>query len=235
MAISLSSGPYLFALASRLVTTCVSRGASPVTTGRSSGIATRSTWRRWVRRPAIRSSASSTTCASATGWRRMPSWPDSMRTLSSRLSIRRVRRSVPRCSDWSSSPRRSRGIGSSPSSISSSEASCAESGVRNSCEMLASTVSRARRTASSSVSSRRTCTCRPPAGAALVITIVRGSPLACRYSVACALPSSRAVKIGQLKSQGRRPSTSRGLRTSPQNLPISCLRGARRASSRPAG
>ena len=29
----------------------------------------------------------------------MPSCPDSMRTLSSRLSISRVRRSVPRCSD----------------------------------------------------------------------------------------------------------------------------------------
>ena len=45
--------------------------------------------------------------------------------------------------------------------------------------MFASTVSRARRTASSSVSSRSTCTCRPPTGAALVMTTVRGSPLAC--------------------------------------------------------
>ena len=84
-----------------------------------------------------------------------------MRTLSSRLSIRRVRRSVPRCSDSSRSPSRSRGMVSRPSSISSTEASCAASGVRNSCEMFASTESRARRTASSSVSSRRTCTCRP--------------------------------------------------------------------------
>ena len=77
--------------------------------------------------------------------------------------------------------------------MSSTEASCAESGVRNSWEMFASTVSRARRTASSSVSSRITCTCRPPAGAALVMTTVRGTPPALKYSVACALPSSRAV------------------------------------------
>ena len=36
--ISLSSGPYLLAFASRLVTTCVSRGASPVICGRSAGM-----------------------------------------------------------------------------------------------------------------------------------------------------------------------------------------------------
>ena len=43
-----------------------------------------------------------------------------------------------------------------PSRSSSIDASCAASGVRNSCEMFASTVSRVRRAASSSVSSRST-------------------------------------------------------------------------------
>ena len=39
------------------------------------------------------------------------------------------------------------------------DANWAESGVRNSCEILASTASRKRRVASTSVSSRMTCTC----------------------------------------------------------------------------
>ena len=108
----------------------------------------------------------------------MPSWPDSMRTLSSRLSIRRVRRSVPRSSDSTSSFCCSRDIVSRPSRSSSIDASCAASGVRNSCEMFASTESRARRTPSSSVSSRMTCTCSSSTGAALVMIVVRGAPFA---------------------------------------------------------
>ena len=122
--------------------------------------------------------ASSATSASATLCWRMASWPDSMRTLSSRLSISCVRRSVPRSSELTSSRCLSRGSSSSPARSSSMEASCAASGVRNSCEMLASTESRARRTASSSVSSRITCTCSPSTCAALVMTVVRGSPAA---------------------------------------------------------
>ena len=57
------------------------------------------------------------------------------------------------------------------------------------------------------------------------MTTVRGAPPAVRYSVDWALPSSRAEKIGQAKSQGRRPSTSRGFSTSPQNWPIRASAG----------
>ena len=68
------------------------------------------------------------------------------------------------------------GIVSKPSRSSSIDASCAASGVRNSCEMFTSTESRARRTPSSSVSSRMTCTCSSSTGAALVMIVVRGAP-----------------------------------------------------------
>ena len=95
---------------------------------------------------------------------------------------------------------------SSPSRSSSMDASWAASGVRNSCEMFARIESRARRTPSSSVSSRMTCTCRSSTIAELVITVVRDGPEpGARRSVACAEPAVRAFRIGQSVSQGRTP------------------------------
>ena len=116
------------------------------------------------------------------------------------------------------------------------EASCAASGVRNSCEMLASTESRARRTASSSVSSRITCTCRPSTCAALVMTVVRSSPAAApSCSMALALPALRAATIGQRPSQGRRPSSALRLEHVAAEAPDRLLRGDAEELLRPGG
>ena len=68
----------------------------------------------------------------------------------------------------------------------------------NIARMRAGTESRARRTASSSVSSRITWTCRPSTIAELVMTVVRASLVpTCRCSIALALLSVRAWRIGQ--------------------------------------
>ena len=61
---------------------------------------------------------------------------------------------------------------------------------------FASTVSRARRTPSSSVSSRSTCTCRPLTTRELVMTVWRVPELVCSCSTACALPAWRARRMG---------------------------------------
>ncbi len=104
MRTTLPSGANLLALASRLTNTWVSRGLSPAhqpadpaaASPRGSGAAAPGAMPTSAR-------ASSTTSASATLWWRMASCPDSMRTLSSRLSISCVRRSVPRSSELTSS------------------------------------------------------------------------------------------------------------------------------------
>ena len=208
----------------RLTNTCVSRVASPCSSSASGHVdlerlaalaQQRLDQRRARRRPRR---------ASSMLWRRTSSWPDSMRTLSSRLSMRRVRRSVPRSSDSTSSSSFSGGLVFSPSRSSSMEASCAASGVRNSWMTFASTVSRARRTPSSSVSSRITCTCRPLTMRELVITVWRLPELVCSCSTDCALPAWRARRMGQaVVAQGRVPLAipgPQGLSTSPQNLPM---------------
>ena len=209
--IVLSAGPNLLAFASRFTSTCVSRCWSPRITGTSSASASATFWRRCSSNGPIKSRAAPITSSNSTSCLRMPSWPASIRTLSSRLSISHVNRCVPRCSDdtsWRCPPS---SIVPMPSLRSSIEASCAASGVRNSCEMLASTVSRVRRTASSSVSSRSTCTWMPSAGAALAITTRRtlssGPGTTC--STARAEPSRRAWTIGHAYSHGRRPLASR--------------------------
>src|SRR4029077_11338528 len=87
MRTTLSSGANLLALASRLTNTCVRRVLSPLTDGNSSGRLTSSVCRRCARSEPTSARASSTTSARATLCWRMASWPDSMRTLSSRLSM----------------------------------------------------------------------------------------------------------------------------------------------------
>jgi hypothetical protein len=109
-----------------------------------------------------------------------------------------VSRRVPRSSERT----RASVSGSSPRSwrrsrSSSIEASWAESGVRNSCEMLAKTESRSRRAASTSVSSRSTWNWWSSAGGALVTTTARRVPSASsRFSVARVAPRKRACRIG---------------------------------------
>ena len=114
----------------------------------------------------------------------------------------RISRSMPRSSDSDQfllllAACRSR----RPSRSISIDASCAASGVRNSCEMLPSTVSRARRAASSSVSSRITCTCWLSTGAALVMTMsaLAVAPVEQRLGAAagrrCARAQDRAVRL----------------------------------------
>ncbi len=103
---------------------------------------------------------------------------------------------------------------------SSIDASCAESGVLNSCDTLARMVSRSRRAASTSVSSRSTCTWRPFTGGALVMTVVSIEPSRNRRrSVARLAPRERAWTIGQLSAHGRTPPAPCGSSTSPQNRP----------------
>ena len=83
-----------------------------------------------------------------------------------------------------------------PSRSSSIDASCAASGVRNSCEMFASTVSRVRRTASSSVSSRSTCTCKPSAdGGALAMTTRRGLSSSNGMTCSSGAPGAAAPRL----------------------------------------
>ena len=159
---------------------------------------------------------SSMTSPRSTERRRMSSWPDSIRTLSSRLSTRRIRRSTPRSTLASSSAWGSGPSVASPSRSISIDASCAASGVRNSCEMLPSTLSRARRAASRSVSSRITCTCWPPTGAALTITAERVLPSS-RHSISDARPwpPPRAPRMGAVCLAGAAPV---GARARPQHV-----------------
>ncbi len=212
------SGANLLALAMRLTNTCVSRMASPCNST-PAGTSTSSVWRRWCSSASTSPRASSTTSAISMLCRRTSSWPDSMRTLSSRLSMSRVRRSVPRSSDSTSSSSFSGGLVFNPSRSSSMDASCAASGVRNSCETFASTVSRARRTPSSSVSSRRTCTCMPLTTRELVMTVWR-NPIA-GLKLLHRLGAARLART-QDRARGGRAGTRAFGRTRP----------ARRASAR---
>ncbi len=145
-----------------------------------------------------------------------------MRTLSSRLSMSCVSRRRPRVPATAPALRDARSaIVDSPSRSSSIEASCAASGVRNSCEMFASTVSRA-----------------PAHGFQLRLVPDhlhlhavgdagagdhgRRTPRSsiCKRSTAFALPSTRACrKSGTRNRTTAVPLTLQGFGTSPQNRP----------------
>ena len=236
MRTTLSSGANLLAFASRLTNTCVSRGPSPSTFGRSSGsveleaLATllqqRADQRVRVFDRPPRSPRSDDGCRA--GPIRCARFPAGCRSAASGAACR-----APATAPAPSAARAA--CVSRPSRSSSIDASCAASGVRNSCEMFASTESRARRTPSSSVSSRMTCTCSSSTGAALVMIVVRGAP---SLEVQAARSPARCLRCARAGSDSasrtaadRSPGTASARRRRTDRSPRA---PARRAVARPA-